>query len=243
MSIIFKTMGTKRSRSSITCTETSSDDECTKRPCLATNKPQQHDCHPTTPAAPARQYCDSRIAQVNPVSFVQFCLRSRGLNGDIRDFDSTHDHFLKTTDEHLASYELDIIQAVRKNDIEYLRAARDNGKSLQCCNVFGESICHLACRRSSVDLVSYLVTEGKVSLNVRDDYGRTPLHDACWKMDPNFELVDLILDLEPELLLIADKRGHSPLDYCRREHWGAWVIYLSTRMKKEIRNRMQKLKS
>lgn len=183
-------------------------------------------------------YSCSQLAHINPVSFVQSCLKAYGCNYNIRDCEFENDFFLPTSEERISSYEIDIITAVRKNDIDFLRRARENGRSLQGCNTFGESIAHLACRRSSLELITYLVTDGCVSLNVKDDYGRTPLHDACWKIDPNFDLIDLILDNEPDLLLIADKRGDSPLDYCRKEHWGQWIRFLSIRMKKEIRNRI-----
>jgi len=61
---------------------------------------------------------------------------------------------------------------------------------------------------------------------------------TCWRKEPDFELIDLILNEEPDLLLIADNRGHLPLDYARREHWGLWISYLAVRMKKEIRRRL-----
>ena len=103
------------------------------------------------------------------------------------------------------------------------------GTSLQCGNQFGETLIHLACRRSNLDLVSFLVNEVGVSLRVRDDFGRTPWHDACWRTEPDLGLLDVLLDQEPELLLLSDKRGHTPLDYARREHWAVLVPFLLER--------------
>jgi len=218
-----------------TSKHTTMRDQQSKR--LKTSNEQQH------ARGPAKNYSCSQLAHINPVSFVQSCLKAYGCNYNIRYYESENDYFLPTSEERIASYEIDIIAAVRKNDIDFLRRARESGRSLQGCNTFGESIAHLACRRGSIELIKYLVSDGCVSLNVKDDYGRTPLHDACWKMDPNFDLIDLILDIEPNLLLIADKRGDSPLDYCRKEHWGQWVTFLSTRMKKEIKNRITAMSS
>merc|ERR1739844_226745 len=119
-----------------------------------------------------------------------------------------------------------------------LRNIKNNGRSLQGCNRYGESLMHIACRRGSPEVLWYLINEGECELRVVDDYGRTPLHDACWQAEPNFELIELVLDAEPDLLLLRDKRGFSALNYVRREHWGVWIQYLSCRIKKEIRRRL-----
>ena len=54
------------------------------------------------------------------------------------------------------------------------------GKTLQCCNRFGESAIHMACRHDLTDVVKFSIEEVGSILRVRDDYGRTPLHDAFW---------------------------------------------------------------
>jgi hypothetical protein len=38
-------------------------------------------------------------------------------------------------------------------------------------------------------------------------------------------LVKFILDREPDLLLVSDKRGHTPLDYARKDHWQTWIDF------------------
>jgi hypothetical protein len=58
------------------------------------------------------------------------------------------------------------------------------------------------------------------------DFGRTPLHDACWTPEPNFDIVELILSNDKRLLNLVDCRGSSPLSYIKRSHWGAWVAFL-----------------
>ena len=64
------------------------------------------------------------------------------------------------------------------------------------------------------------------SVQVCDDFGRTPLHDACWTCIPSFDTVSAILDSDIRLLKVVDCRGVSPLSYTRREHWSAWIQYL-----------------
>ena len=64
------------------------------------------------------------------------------------------------------------------------------------------------------------------SVQVSDDYGRTPLHDACWTPNPNFETISLLLEKDPWLLSITDCRGSTPLGYVRKAHWAVWNGFL-----------------
>ena len=67
-----------------------------------------------------------------------------------------------------------------------------------------------------------------MSPRVRDDMGRTPMHDACWSScAPNHDIMKILIGAAPELLLSKDKRGHSPFDYARREYWPNWVAFLN----------------
>ncbi len=68
--------------------------------------------------------------------------------------------------------------------------------------------------------------KAKVSIRVRDDFGRTPLHDAAWTDKPNFELVRMILSDAPDLLFVRDQRGHLPFAYVPRQRWEQWCKFL-----------------
>lgn len=70
--------------------------------------------------------------------------------------------------------------AARNEDLPLLKKLHGEGHNLQCANKFGESIIHIICRRSRDDILEFLVSEVDVSLRLRDDLGRTPLHDAAW---------------------------------------------------------------
>ena len=139
---------------------------------------------------------------------------------------SMKNFFIEHTEEQIKAYDMQVIQAIRTQDIEQLRQMHKSGRQLQCANKFGESLVHMACRRGFVDVVRFLVDEAGVSVRVRDDYGRTVLHDACWTSEPNEELVEYLIRQCPELLLMSDKRGNAPFEYARREHWGRWVKFL-----------------
>ena len=51
--------------------------------------------------------------------------------------------------------------------------------------------------------------------------------DACWASHPNFEVIQMLIEREPDFLMLCDKRGHTPLAYVRREKWGDWCRFLS----------------
>ena len=96
---------------------------------------------------------------------------------------------------------------------------------MSACNRFSESIVHMACRRSDFEVAEYIIRNGG-DCNIVDDYGRTPLHDACWRSEPRFDIVTLLLDTNLALLRTMDVRGAVPLKYIREEHWLQWCAYL-----------------
>jgi len=158
-----------------------------------------------------------------PMDIVEKALSSRGLKCDTKpSMDMAEGYFTAATE----MYDQETVNAIRSSDVAQLRKLFEQGRVLQCANKNGETLIHLACRRSNRELVSFLVDEAGVSLHVRDDFGRTPWHDACWRTQPELGLLDLLLERVPELLLLRDKRGHTPLDYARREHWGVLVPFL-----------------
>jgi hypothetical protein len=153
----------------------------------------------------------------------------RGANYCPRTFtyDEVDGYFEAITDIRLQSYSVDVINAAKTSDLDFLRASfHEHNLNMNACNRFGESILHTACRHSNLDVVQFLVMEANVNLRVCDDYGRTPFHDAAWQAEPNIELVMIILKKCPDLLLISDKRGFTPLQYVRKAHWSAWANML-----------------
>lgn len=118
-------------------------------------------------------------------------------------------------------------QYVREVQREYKKT---EAQPFRCCNKFGESLLHLACRRGRTEIARFLIEEltmnPRQSLAIRDDCFKTPLHDACWTPTPNFELVELILKHAPEQILMEDIRGNTPFDYVRREDYELWLKFL-----------------
>ena len=117
---------------------------------------------------------------------------------------------------------------------------------MRASNRFGETLLHVACRRGRTSMVRFFLSsdaeeEGnvnstlsaskskipRVEARVRDDLGRTPMHDLCWSSaNPDHGSMALLVRAAPELLLAKDARGFSPFDYARREHWPSWLAFL-----------------
>lgn len=166
---------------------------------------------------------------VRPKDFLESLLRSLGLEVKVKSCLHLQDFFVEPKKSEIEAYGFESLNAVRNQDIDLLRKLHEEGRPLKCSNQFGESLLHLACRKSFAGVVRFLVKEVQVPFAVKDDFGRNPAHDACWTIKPNWELMDLIVEECPDLFFIEDVRGHTPLDYIRREHWPEWERYLRSK--------------
>jgi hypothetical protein len=133
---------------------------------------------------------------------------------------------VQPSQEQIANYDFAIGEALRSDDLQTLHKLLSEGRSLDACNKFGESTCHIACRRSSAATLQLVLQHGG-SLQRADDMGRLPLHDTCWATEPRFDLVRINLDIDSTLLLTEDKRGNTPLRYVKRAHWPQWCEFLT----------------
>ena len=147
----------------------------------------------------------------------------------IQSYTAFADFFQAPTEEEIAAYDHEAITAIRTQNMDTLKQFHAQGRPLKCSNKFGESLLHMACRKGMLEVTTYLVKDANVPFAVCDDYGRSPLHDACWAHTTNFELVDLILTECPDLLYIQDKRGNTPLSYLKQNKWAAWNKYLNSK--------------
>jgi len=134
------------------------------------------------------------------------------------------------TPQDLKSYNIEVVQAVRDNNLALLTEYHNSNFNLSCSNQFGESILHMACRRGFYDCVKFLVEVANVNINICDDFGRTPLHDSFWTSKPNFKVCDLLLNKDPFMLLVTDIRGCTPLSYARKADFNSWCEYFERRL-------------
>ena len=121
-------------------------------------------------------------------------------------------------------YSLELTQAVRKGDVHFVRSYTGN---LQCSNAYGESILHVAARRGDLALLQYMHSERDISLRVCCESARNLLHDACWTSRPSFVCIEWLLEQVPELLLVQDARGRTPLEYAPADTWEKWNVFLN----------------
>ena len=144
--------------------------------------------------------------------------------------------FIIPTSIQIQNYSNKVVSAVRSSNLSELQSIYNQyGKvALDTCNKFGESILHIACRRSTVSIVSYLLNIVQINPCIKDDYGRNPLHDACWRSVPEYGIVELLLEKEYRLMYSKDVRGHLPFQYARKEHWNDWINWLDTKKKELI---------
>lgn len=195
-----------------------------KQPFQVTNK------RPRVTNTPRKQYptvVDKNA--MNPVTYLRTLLKTSSAHQQANQ--ASYDVvFTKPDEKEIASYDFEVVDAIRNQNVEKLRSFHKDGKSMNACNKFGESLLHMCCRRSDTVLVKFLVNEIGVRINIKDDYGRTPCHDAFWTPNPNFDLIDVLLKAgDVHMLLSTDVRGHTPLDYARKEHWGAWIKFFTDR--------------
>jgi ankyrin repeat protein len=138
-------------------------------------------------------------------------------------------YFPTIREDQMAGYNTEIVQITRSNDVTalqeyYKKHGRD---SLNCYNRFGEGLLNMACRRGFTEMVQFLLSPDiDLQVRVRDDGGRTPLHDACWYPEPQLDVCTMIIQQDPSLLLVADKRGYTPFQYARKSDWLIWRKFL-----------------
>ncbi|KAL7562286.1 hypothetical protein ACA910_014505 [Epithemia clementina (nom. ined.)] len=140
------------------------------------------------------------------------------------------------------------------SNLEDIQAILECGVSPNACNSMGETLVHFLCRSGQQEHVEVLqlLIKFKASVQVADDNGRTPLHEACLRrktsgtsrgllrsasveskiensLPPCFQMVDLIARIDVGLFLMKDGQGKTPLSYVSEEHWQLWIQYLDSR--------------
>jgi Ankyrin repeats (3 copies) len=174
---------------------------------------------------------------VKPSEKLQSLLAEAGYAYKTYDYTSltTMGFFIKLTSAQINLYDTDLVRTVRDQDLSALQERRANVPSLHAGNKFGETILHASCRRAAFPIVQYLLSEGGHPVRVCCDYGRTVLHDAAWTCTPNLAVIDLLLNVCPDLLYVCDRRGYTALDYIPKDQYAVWCDYLTTRTAERLR--------
>lgn len=87
------------------------------------------------------------------------------------------------TDAQRISYNKYIVDLVKARDTDQLRLLFAAGLSTNPANIHGEGLLNMVCRLGYADVLKVMIDSG-CDVQVSDDYGRTPLHDACWACEP-----------------------------------------------------------
>jgi len=152
-------------------------------------------------------------------------LRPRGYNVAFQPAASTP-RFSVSSEARMKGYTMELTTAVRTGDLGALKSLSEQGTSMSACNKFGESILHLAARNPGGRSVFKFMLESSNDLYIRDDQGKTLLHDACWSNEPRFDVVTEVLRRDPWFFLYTDNRGHSAFSYIKEGHRQIWQRYL-----------------
>jgi Ankyrin repeats (3 copies) len=160
----------------------------------------------------------------NPQNYLDYIMKSHGYSTKRYNTLRTAYHN-KPTALQKASYDLHLIGIVKESDATNLDDILKAGISPNPCNTYGESLVHMICRRGDEKLLQVMIQNG-CNVQVADDYGRTPLHDACWAANPAFDTVEMLLERDLTLLQMTDCRGFLPLSYVRKDDWPAWIDFL-----------------
>lgn len=139
-----------------------------------------------------------------------------------------------TTEEDVRSFDKRLVVAASEGTDEEFEALLCERGTPNACSRFGEGIMHMLARRgdSHVSKLRLLLKHG-ASVFVCDDYGRVPLHDAFWSIEPAMETVTTLMlaqDGEGSKLIAAvDCRGATPLNYARKPHHDFWKKFFTSR--------------
>ena len=90
--------------------------------------------------------------------------------------------------------ENNIIELIRKGDIEGLRKAIEEGADINIQDEYGSTILMIVSYYNRVEIVKLLI-EKKAKLDIQDKYGKTALDYA--KEKGNQEIVELLTNLKP----------------------------------------------
>jgi hypothetical protein len=90
----------------------------------------------------------------------------------------------KTTRTQRLSYHTYVVDLVKDGKVDELRKLFATGLSTNPANVHGEGLINLVCRLGQSDILRVMIDAG-CDVQVSDDYGRTPLHDACFATEPS----------------------------------------------------------
>ena len=183
------------------------------------------------------------VPVLSPATYLSMALQNQkhGPSGRIEAFSLEQAlYFAPYTTGELS---LEVLRALRQFDLPQLRTLlvqqeqdqqddpQENFKNMfHQRNSFGENLLHLACRMGVPQtLVQFLVDEAHVPLNVRDRWGRSPLHQACWTGRPQFTTLVYLFHHPVAVLQVRmeDDTGKVPFELIPARCYARWTRFLA----------------
>jgi Ankyrin repeat len=144
----------------------------------------------------------------------------------------------KSTALQLASYGKYLKRIVEKGNPKMLMEFLSCGVAINPATTNGCTLLHEICQRNDVMLFNVILecfgkictginATNKNPIQICDGNGRTPLHYVCSSINPSFEIVDKIWQLDPHLVFMADSNGILPLECIPQETWPQWIRFFN----------------
>lgn len=171
----------------------------------------------------------SSIPVLSPCTYMTILLKNKKIKTRVDSFNIEQALYFEPYQE--GEIHMDLLKALRGADLAKLRSFKnDNDKNydLEVRNKFGENLVHLVCRMGlSLEVLEFLAEDSEVPLNVRDRFGRTPLHNACMSANPNFDNIYYLMEKAPQLAIFEDDKAKVPFDLIPQRVFERWTRFLS----------------
>lgn len=171
----------------------------------------------------------SSIPVLSPCTYMTILLKNKKIKTRVDSFNIEQALYFEPYEE--GEIHMDLLKALRGADLPKFRSFKNDTEQtydLEVRNKFGENLTHLVCRMGlSLDVLKFLVEDAIVPLNVRDRFGRTPLHNACMSANPNFDNIDYLMEKEPQLAIFEDDKSKVPFDLIPQRVFERWTRFLS----------------
>jgi len=103
----------------------------------------------------------------------------------------------------------DIFAAAQEGTVDDVKSFIDKGVDVNTKDKYGQTPLHIAVGRENIEIVKFLVSEGKANVNVKEVDGKTPLHLAATYND-NIEVVKFLIDNGADVNA-KNNGGYTPL--------------------------------
>jgi len=176
-----------------------------------------------------RTSTETLIPVLSPCTYLTIALKNKKVKSRVDSFSLEQALYFEPYEE--SNIDIELLKALRGDDLEKLRSLMNDKEKrydIHARNKFGENLVHMACRMAlSLNVLRFLVEDAKVNMNVRDRFGRTPLHNACMSINPNFDNIAYIFNYAPKLTVFEDDKSKIPFELIPQRCFSRWTRFLS----------------